>query len=176
LGDSPQTALRSIAENLISNKPNESSVKDTLKANIASLFMSAELRLPFELGDHIGYVPSWSQLIKEEPAELFKAANDAQYIADKVLGLEKKRANEQQTATTLNKGDAIAYKGDTIKVLAILKGKTAQVENADGAKFKVGPKDGLYAALVDAKNNPQQQEAVVHEMKPQEEQNYAMAR
>jgi antirestriction protein ArdC len=176
LGDSPQAALRAIAENIIAEKPNESSVKDALKANIAALYMSAELQLPFELGDHVGYIQSWSQLIKDEPAELFKAANDAQYLADKVLGLEKKRTNEQQATATLNKGDVIAYKGDTIKVLAILKGKTAQVENSDGAKFKVGPKDGLYTALVSAKNNPQQQEAVVHELKPQEENNYAIAR
>jgi len=176
LGDSQQAALRAITENIIADKPNESSIKDSLKGNIAVLFMSAELNLPFELGDHVGYVQSWSQLIKEEPAELFKAANDAQYLADKVLGLEKKRANEQQAAATLNKGDVIAYKGDTIKVLAIFKGKTAQVENSDGAKFKVGPKDGLYTALVNAKNGQQQQEAVVHEMKSQEEQNYALAR
>jgi len=112
------------------------------------------LNLPFELGEYVGYIQSWSQLIKEEPAELFKAANDAQYIADKVIGLEKKRASEQALTTVLNKGDEISYKGDTIKVLAILRGKTAQVENSDGAKFKVGPKDGLYAALVNAKNNP----------------------
>ena len=176
LGDSPQAALRAITENIIAEKPNESSIKDALKANIATLFLSAELQLPFELGDHVGYVPSWSQLIKDEPAELFKAANDAQYLADKVLGLEKKRTNERQATATLNKGDVIAYKNDTIKVLAILKGKTAQVENADGAKFKVGPKDGLYAALVNARNHPQQQEAVVHEMKKQEEPNYAIAR
>ena len=175
-GDSPQAALRAIAESIIAEKPNESTIKDALKANVAALFMSAELQLPFELGDHIGYIQPWTQLIKEDPAELFKTANDAQKIADKVLGFEKKRANEQQTAATLNKGDVIAYKGDTIKVLAILKGKTAQVENGDGAKFKVGPKDGLYTALVNAKNNPQQHEAVVHEMKPQEETNYAVAR
>lgn len=162
-----ETDLRGVVEKVIAEKPNESSVKDALKANIATLFLSAELHQTFELGDHVGYIPSWSQLIKEEPAELFKAANDAQYIADKVLGLEKKRSAEQ--STTLNKGDVIAYKGDTIKVLSILKGKTAQVENADGAKFKVSPKDGLYTALVGAKNNAQQQEAIVHEMKPQEE-------
>lgn len=173
LGDSPQAALRAITESIIAAKPNESSVKVALKANIAALFMSAELNLPFELGDHVGYIQPWSQLIKEEPAELFKAANDAQYIADKVLGLEKKRTNEQQAVATLNKGDVIAYKGDTIKVLAILKGKTAQVENGDGAKFKVGPKDGLYTALVNAKNGRTQQEAIVHEMKPQEEVQYA---
>jgi antirestriction protein ArdC len=150
----PDASLKSIVEKLIAEKPNESSVMDALKANIAGLFLSAQLQTPFELGDHVGYTQSWQQMLKEEPAELFKITNDAQWVADKVIGLEKKRANEQQASTTLNKGDVIAYKGDTIKVLDILRGKTAQVENGDGAKFKVGPKDGLYAALVAAKNNP----------------------
>lgn len=166
----PETDLRSVVEKMIAEKPNESSIKDALKANIATLFLSAELNQPFELGDHVGYIQSWSQLIKEEPAELFKAANDAQYIADKVLGLEKKR----EVATTLNKGDVIAYKGENIKVLSILRGKTAQLEYPNGTKQKVGPKDGLYTALISAKNNIQ--EATVREMKPQEENNYAIAR
>lgn len=165
-----ETELRSVVEKMIAEKPNESSIKDALKANIATLFLSAELHQPFELGDHIGYIQPWSLLIKEEPAELFKAANDAQYIADKVLGLEKKREVE----TTLNKGDVIAYKGENIKVLTILKGKTAQLEYPNGAKQKVGPNDGLYAALISAKNNIQ--EATLREMKPQEENNYAIAR
>jgi antirestriction protein ArdC len=170
-GLSPDTTLKNITENLIAAKPNESSIKDALKSNIAALFISAELQIPFDIGDHTGYTQSWQQLLKEEPAELFKAANDAQKIAEKVIGLEKKRANEQQQATTLNKGDVIQYKGDTIKVLNILKGKTAQVENSDGAKFKVGPKDGLYTALVVAKNNAPEQST-----ERNTEQNYAMAR
>jgi antirestriction protein ArdC len=175
-GLGPETTLRNIAEQIIAEKPNESSIKDALKANIAALFLAAELRQPFELGDHIGYIEPWSLLLKEEPAELFKAANDAQYVADKVLALEKKRELEQKAATTLNKDDQIAYKGDTYKVLQILKGKVAQLENSDGHKFKVSPKDGLYNALVEAKNNPAQKEAIVHEMKPKEETNYAVAR
>jgi antirestriction protein ArdC len=170
-GLGPDTTLKNIAENLIAAKPNESSIKDALKANIAALFISAELQIPFDIGDHTGYTQSWQQLLKEEPAELFKAANDAQKIAEKVIGLEKKRINEQQQAATLNKGDVIQYKGDTIKVLNILKGKTAQVENGDGAKFKVGPKDGLYTALVAAKNNAPEQST-----ERNTEQNYAMAR
>jgi antirestriction protein ArdC len=153
--------LRAAVEKIIAEKPNESSIKDALKTNIAVLFLSAELQKPFELGDHIGYIQPWSQLLKEEPAELFKAANDAQYIADKLL--------KSELAKTLNKGDVINYKGDSIKVLSILKGKTAQLEYPDGKKQKVGPKDGLYSALIDAKNN-------IREMKPQEETQYAIAR
>lgn len=153
----PAPSLRDLAEHLITEKPGESSVKDALKANIAALFLSAELKQPFDLGDHVGYTASWSQLIKEQPSELFKAANDAQKIADKVLGFEKKK--EQQVSNTLNKGDEIAYKGENFKVLAILKGKTAQVENSEGKKFKVGPNDKLYTSLLEAKNSPEQQQS-----------------
>lgn len=155
LGNEPD--LRSVAERLIAEKPNESSIKDALKANITALFLSAELKLPYDIGDHIGYIQPWSQLLKDEPAELFKAANDAQYITDKIL---------KAPAQTLHKGDVISYKGEDIKVLSILKGKTAQLEYPDGKKQKVGPKDGLYTALIDAKNN-------IREMKPQEETQYA---
>jgi len=154
LENSPVTApsLRDLAEHLIAEKPSESSVRDALQANIAALFLSAELNEPFDLGDHIGYAASWSQLIKEQPAELFKAANDAQKIADRILGFEKKR----EMSSTLNKGDEISYKGETFKILSILKGKTAQVENGEGKKFKVGPNDKLYASLLEAKNHLEQ--------------------
>jgi len=178
-GLGPDTTLKNIAENLIAAKPNESSIKNALKTNIAALFISAELQIPFDIGDHTGYTQSWQQLLKEEPAELFKSANDAQKIAGKVMGLEKKRFNEQEATKALNKGDVIAYKGDTIKVLAILKGKTAQVENSDGAKFKVGPKDGLYTALVAAKNNTPEQSTerdTSAAAEKENEHNYAMAR
>jgi len=169
-------ALKEMAENKIAEKASESSIADALKANLAAIFISADLQLPYDIGNDVGYLNSWSQLIKEKPAELFKAANDAQRITDHVIRFEKKKEQEQTASATLNKGDVIAYKGDSIKVLEILRGKVAQVENSDGAKFKVGPKDGLYAALLDAKNSPKQQEAVVHEMKQQEEQPYAIAR
>lgn len=161
--------LRTKIQAIIAEKPKESSVRDALKATIAELFIAAKINQPFELGDHVGYTGAWAQLLKEEPAELFKIANDAQKIADAVLKPEKK------SDLSLNKGDEIAYKGDTIKVLAILKGKTAQVQNSDGAKFKVGPKDSLYTSLVEARNNPGRTEAKVHEMKPQpaEEKQYA---
>jgi len=172
--------LKEMAENKIA-KASESGIADALKTNLAAVFISADLQLPYDIGDHVGYLDSWSQLIKEKPAELFKAANDAQKVADHVIRFEKKKEQQQQqtTSLTLDKGDVIAYKGDTIKVLEILRGKTAQVENGDGAKFKVGPKDGLYTALVNARNN-QQETAVVREMTPavekEPEQDYAIAR
>jgi antirestriction protein ArdC len=148
-------SLKALAEHLVAAKPSDSGIKDALVANIAELFVSAELRQPFDLGDHIGYLASWSQLLREQPAELFKAANDAQKIADMILGFEKKK----EMNSTLNKDDLISYKGDTYKILSILKGKTAQVENGEGKKFKVGPKDKLYTSLLEAKKNPEKQQS-----------------
>jgi len=155
---------------IIAEKPNSSLVKDALKASMAELFIAAKQNQPFDLGDHIGYTAAWAVLLKEEPSELFKSANDAQKIADSILRPEKKNSLE------LNKGDEIAYKGDTIKVLAILKGKTAQVVNAQGDKFKVGPKDSLYTSLVEARNNPRRTEAKVHEMKTEKEEQQHVGR
>jgi antirestriction protein ArdC len=169
--------LKDVAGMKTAEKASDSGVKDALITNIASLFISAELNLPYDLGDHIGYTASWSQLMKEHPAELFKAANDAQKIADNILGFEKKK--EQQISSVLNKGDAINYKGDTIKILAILKGKTAKVENGEGKVFKVGPNDKLYANLLEAKNNPEKQQnrgaAPAEEKETKVEQAYAMS-
>ncbi|MDR3564483.1 MAG: zincin-like metallopeptidase domain-containing protein, partial [Negativicutes bacterium] len=55
-------------------------VSEELRTNLASLFLSKELNLPYDLNEHVGYLNSWSVLLKEEPGELFKAASDAQKI------------------------------------------------------------------------------------------------
>ena len=49
----------------------------------------------------------------------------------------------------------IPYKNAEYKVLAILKGKTAQMQELNtGNKFKLGPNDNLYGSLIKARNNP----------------------
>jgi antirestriction protein ArdC len=127
--------------------------KTRLRSQIAGLFIAAELGLPYEMPDYT-FVVNTPDILKQEPAELFKAANDAQKIVDLVLRFEKKR----EISKTLDKGDAIPYKGDTIRVIAILKGGTAQVRNEEGKRWKIGPTDGIYKSLVEARNNPPQQE------------------
>jgi antirestriction protein ArdC len=124
--------------------------KARLRNQIAGLFIAAGLGLVYEMPDYT-FVVNTPDLLKKDPSELFKAANDAQRIADFVLGFEKKR----EQSKTLDKGDVIAYKSDTITVQAILKGGTAQVKNEEGKRWKVGPNDGLYKSLVEAKNNPE---------------------
>ncbi len=64
-------------------------ISEELRTNLASLFLSKELNLPYDLNDHVGYVQSWSAIMKEDPSELFKAASDAQKIVDHILGFEQ---------------------------------------------------------------------------------------
>jgi antirestriction protein ArdC len=186
-------------------------VGEELRTNMASLFISKELNLPYDLNEHVGYLNSWSVMLKEEPAELFKAASDAQKIVDQVMGLEKKVELQKETATDehiensaaneqatqqqseeepaksnpnkLEKGDVIAYKGKEYTVLSEQKNKILQIQDSTGDKMRLSPKNGLYASLLHAKNNPleqsQEMEQAISEEEAQEaeeETDYSMSR
>ena len=183
------------------NRPQEGSIdqsvmsREELRTNLASLFLSKELNLPYDLNDHVGYLNSWSVLMKEEPEELFKAASDAQKIVDHIMAYEQKQelkqeveadqehekdtVIEQQAApeqlksnpNKLEKGDVISYKGNTFTVLSEQKNKTVQVQDLAGDKFNVKAKDGLYTSLLHAKNNPlEQSREMEHSMGEEEAQ------
>lgn len=144
----------------------EDYAREELKAEIASLMIGSEINIGHNFGQHAAYVDSWIKILKDEPFELHKASADAQKIFDFVLDIENKLAQKQEVTAAktnnnvLNKGDVIPYKNAEYRVLAILKGKTAQmVELNSGNKFKLGPKDGLYSSLVYARNNPVAREA-----------------
>jgi antirestriction protein ArdC len=141
----------------------ETRLKIELKATLASIFMSAELNLPFDPQEHSNYMDRFANLLKENPGELFKAAADAQKIADFVLkyenGVEAKvqAALPKKNADHLNKGDIIFYNEIRYEVLAELKNKVYQMQDLEsGQKFKMGPKTGLYPKLLEARNNPQE--------------------
>jgi antirestriction protein ArdC len=163
-----------------------STVREELRTNLASLFLSKELNLPFELNYHDGYLNAWSQVIKEEPAELFKAASDAQKIVDKVMGFEQKIEVQQEAGAEeeietgqqqdeagqaaghlaetpkfspdkLTKGEVIPYNGTEFKVVSELKNKVYNMQNlGSGQKFKMSSKDELYNSLLNAKNYSQE--------------------
>jgi antirestriction protein ArdC len=162
-------------------------VKEELTANLASLFLSKELNLPYELNYHEGYVNSWAQVLKEEPGELFKAAADAQKIMDKIMGYEQQReekqdvekgaqtgadvVQEQQTGTAaeqaqdtprvnpdkLTKGEIIPHNGTEFKVISVLKNNEYNMQDlGDKRKFKMSAESGLFASLIEARNNSQE--------------------
>jgi len=178
-------------------------VSEELRTNLASLFLSKELNLPYDLNEHVGYLNSWSVLLKEAPGELFKAASDAQKIVDRIIGFEQQMevqqaaenevANEQDTAqeaakanpNKLETGDVIRYKGNEFTVLSEQKNKVLKVQDASGDKFNLKPKDGLYSALLHAKNNPLEQSQEMEQgmgeeesmnQEKEEETDYSMSR
>jgi antirestriction protein ArdC len=137
-------------------------LKEELRATIASIMINAVLDLPFDPREHSGYMSLFASLMKENPGELFKAAADAQKIADFVLkyenGIEAKVESSKpvQQADRFNKGDIILYNDIRYEVLAELKNKVYQMQDLEsGQKFKMGPKTGLYPKLLEARNNPQ---------------------
>jgi len=154
--------------------------REELRTNLASLFLSKELNLPYDLNDHVGYLNSWSQIVKEEPAELFKAASDAQKIVDHIMAFEQKVEEKQEIANEndlpeglqqsgnvqdspkfnperLTKGEIIPHNGTEFKVLAELKNNVYNMQDlSDKRKFKMGSDSGLFASLIEARNNSQE--------------------
>ena len=171
------------------NRPHESNqdqltnLREELRTNIASLFLSKELNLPFELNYHEAYINSWSALLKNEPGELFKAADDAQKMVDYIMAYEKQLEQKQDVsqekfqetgnevsgaaidtplaADKLNKGEIIPHNGTEFKVLAELKNNVYQIQDLapNGRKFKMSSNDELFKVLLDAKNISQERVA-----------------
>ena len=49
------------------------------------MFIGAELGLPCDIPNHANYLASWARKLKEDKREIFRAAADAQRIADYLL-------------------------------------------------------------------------------------------
>jgi antirestriction protein ArdC len=64
----------------------ENYAMEELRAELASAFIGSELGLTAEIENHVSYIGSWLEKLKNDKREIFKAAKDAQKIADLVLG------------------------------------------------------------------------------------------
>lgn len=64
----------------------EDYAKEELRAELASAFIGAELGLTAELENHANYIGSWLEALRNDKREIWRAAKDAQQIADYVLG------------------------------------------------------------------------------------------
>jgi antirestriction protein ArdC len=163
----------------------EGMAKEELRTNLASLLINAELGLPNDIGNHQEFEPEWIALLENEPKELFKAAADAQKIADLILGFEQKiEIGKDTAAERLTTGEIIPYNDTKYEVIKELKNNVYQMKDqGTGNKFKMTAEDGLFASLVNARNNSQEvviaQEAGVQEEQEQEEEQdntYAIGR
>ncbi|HEV7380565.1 MAG TPA: zincin-like metallopeptidase domain-containing protein [Dyadobacter sp.] len=75
----------------------ESYAKEELRAQMASLYLSAETGVPFNPDRHASYQNSWLQVLQNDKNEFFRAAKDAEVIADYILDLQKEKVIEKQT-------------------------------------------------------------------------------
>lgn len=58
----------------------EGYAREELRAEIASMMLSAEMGLPHDPSQHAAYVASWVSVLKKDPLEIFRAAADAEKI------------------------------------------------------------------------------------------------
>jgi len=59
--------------------------QEELRAELASAFIGRTLDLPCDIPNHANYIASWVRKLKEDKREIFRAAADAQRIADYLL-------------------------------------------------------------------------------------------
>jgi antirestriction protein ArdC len=59
---------------------------EELRAELSSAFIAGELGIPADIPQHTSYIANWLKPLKGDKREIFRAAADAQRIADMVLG------------------------------------------------------------------------------------------
>lgn len=60
--------------------------QEELRAELTSCFVGAELGLPCDIPNHASYVASWLHTLRQDKREIFRAAAEAQRMADYLLG------------------------------------------------------------------------------------------
>ena len=65
--------------------------QDELRAELASVFIGAELGLPSDIPHHASYIASWIKALKDGKREIFRAAADAQKIGVSAICSERKQ-------------------------------------------------------------------------------------
>jgi antirestriction protein ArdC len=154
----------------------EGYAREELRAEIASLMIGGELNIGHNFGNHAAYVDNWIKVLQDDPAELQKAAFEAQNIYDYVMEFEQKLDLKQEVgekpAETLMKNETIFYKQTEYKVLDAFKnGKFKMEDLSSGNKFTIDKTDTIYGSLMHAKNNPAAlQEANVQDAEQHHEQ------
>lgn len=143
--------------------------KEELRTNIASIMLSAQLNLPYDVSEHRSFLTPWSQILQENPDELFEAANDAQKMADYVTQFERNVAqkvevvqDQKQLPTgKLEVGLEIPYNNTAYKVLEKQSKGAFKIEDLTSRqKIKITPSMGLYKSLVNQLNNSEAGEKI----------------
>jgi antirestriction protein ArdC len=74
---------------------------EELRAELASSFLASELGIPTDIPQHASYIAGWIKPLKDDKREIFRAAADAQRIADMLLGFHPEYAAQMGTEPTV---------------------------------------------------------------------------
>lgn len=77
--------------------------KEELRAELSSLMVADQTDIPYDPEQNAAYVGSWISILEDKPNELFKAAVDAQKIANYVMAYEKTRSAEAEADDTIRR-------------------------------------------------------------------------
>ncbi|MFA7281087.1 MAG: zincin-like metallopeptidase domain-containing protein [Sterolibacterium sp.] len=69
--------------------------REELRAEMASYFVSSNLGIAHDPGQHASYIASWIVALRKDHNELFRAAKDAEQISDYVLQFSKEKQVER---------------------------------------------------------------------------------
>ena len=72
--------------------------REELRAELASAFLNAELGCQHDLDEHAAYLAMYLDLLRQDKKEIFRAAKDAQAIADLILDRHPRLRLEQGVA------------------------------------------------------------------------------
>ncbi len=87
--------------------------QEELRAEMASAMIGAELGLPCDLPNHASYVASWLNTLRQDKREIFRAAADAQRIADYLLAFHPDHAARFSADTVAGAGEGDGQEGAT---------------------------------------------------------------
>jgi antirestriction protein ArdC len=73
--------------------------QEELRAELASVFLGKVVDLPCDIPNHANYIGSWIAKLKEDKREIFRAASDAQRIADYLLAFHPDYADQAEIST-----------------------------------------------------------------------------
>ncbi|WP_184549850.1 ArdC-like ssDNA-binding domain-containing protein [Mucilaginibacter sp. FT3.2] len=131
-----------------------------LRANLATVLISAELNLAIKLDLSKELTDDWVRILTENPSELFNAADDAQVVVDYLMNFEQKRELKEEVSQALPpvaKGEVIPYNNTLYEIEKVLANKSLKIINQDtGERSKVDKKDGLYTSLMNARAHSQE--------------------
>jgi antirestriction protein ArdC len=105
--------------------------KEELRAEMASAYLSMDLGIPLNTMNHAAYTQSWLKTLKNDKMEFFKAANDAQKIANylKDIVRDKLRTETRTEAEAIVNEKDVSIQSTPVQTPASTTKKDAEIMN-----------------------------------------------